>query len=81
MGDAADAADAADDAIDRGIDEWLDEEWSAKNGYSGPSPRTCRYCRAGNLQWGLLAGRRRLFDADGELHRCSAKKVFGKAKR
>jgi len=73
--------DAADDAIDRGMDEWLSGEYDDE-GYSGSEfyshSQSCRYCRKPDLHWNILAGKWRLFGADGAAHRCApkAKEVF-----
>ena len=68
---------AADDAIDRGVDEWLNEEYDVE-GYSSIRLKTCQNCGAHGFQWGQEKGKWRLFDAAGELHVCKplAKKVF-----
>jgi hypothetical protein len=66
---------AADDAIDRCMDEWLSDQYDDE-GYYSIRTKTCRDCYAIDLQWGLLAGRWRLFDAAGNLHVCSAKAAF-----
>ena len=70
--------DAADDAIDRGMEEWLSGEY-ADDSYCSIRPKTCRNCGAVDLQWGILGGKWRLYDATGKLHVCvskTAKKVF-----
>ena len=69
---------AADDAIDRAMDEWLSGEYD-EEGYYAVREKTCKYCHASGLQWGVLGGRWRLFGPGGDLHVCpvpAAKKVF-----
>jgi hypothetical protein len=74
--------DMAEDALQQGLDAWVDGDadwdYAGESGY-GPRPRTCRRCHAQNLWWSLSGGKWRLIDSAGNRHVCpnpKAKDVF-----
>ncbi len=45
-------------------DGWDDES---------PEPKTCRHCQTGNLHWGQVGEKWRLFGPDDKIHVCAVK--------
>lgn len=72
--------DHADDYLDSSLDEYWpyvdpDDEgteyiMSRVSTSRRPPTKTCKYCGENNLMWGLYYEDWRLFNSDGDLHRC-----------
>jgi len=68
--------DMAEYYLQQGMDAWLSGEYDDEGEDYTPRVKTCRSCRATNLEWGRRAGRWALFDSAGNLHVCRPKDVF-----